>query len=94
VERLEQAGAEWRALGYVLLADPAGAVSARYVGAAGEAASTRPVALYVGDRFGACVLAGIAAEGGGLPGADAVLAALAHADEDTCACLEPAWPES
>lgn len=74
------------------LVDADGAVAARYLPAARDS-SRHDVALYVADRYGACGLAAVAPEAGELPGPEAILAELAHADEGTCACLEPAWPD-
>jgi hypothetical protein len=73
------------------LVDREGAVTARYLPPASDQ-DRRAVALYVADRYGACGLGVIAPDADRLPTPDAILAELAHADEGTCACLEPAWP--
>jgi peroxiredoxin len=91
VERLAELRTEL-ALPFTLLSDADGAVAARYL--RGEADSITPTGLFVADRYGECGLAAIAAEAGELPFVDAVLAELAHAEENTCSCLVPAWPET
>ena len=81
------------ALPFTLLADPDGAVAARYLPPATGAGTARAVALYVADRYGACGLAATAADAPALPGADAILTELLPLGEDTCECLVPAWPD-
>lgn len=91
VERLAELRAEL-GVPFTLLSDADGAVAARYL--RGEADSMTLVGLFVADRYGECGLAATAAEAGDLPRVEAVLAELAHADENTCSCLVPAWPET
>lgn len=76
---------------FTLLADEDGTVAARYLSS--ERDEPAPTGLFVADRYGECGLAATAAEASDLPRADAVLAELAHAAQNTCACLVPAWPE-
>jgi peroxiredoxin len=79
-------------LPFILLSDADGGLTDRYVPPA-RSGSGRPAALYVADRYGACGLAATADEATQLPDALAILAEIALADEGTCACLVPAWPD-
>lgn len=78
---------------FTFLADTDAAVTARYLPQTAGVNASGVVALYVADRYGVCGLAATAPDAGALPNADAILAELAHLDEDTCACLVPAWPD-
>jgi peroxiredoxin len=80
------------ALPFTLLSDADGAVAARYVGS--DAHGVTLCGIVVADRYGECGLAATAAEASDLPGVDSVLAVLTHADENSCSCLVPAWPET
>jgi peroxiredoxin len=79
-------------LPFTLLSDADGAVAARYLRS--DEAGTALIGLFVADRYGECGLAATAAHASDLPGTGAVLAELAHAEEGTCSCLVPAWPEA
>lgn len=79
-------------LPFTFLSDADGSVAARYIPARMRTDGSRATALFVADRYGECGLAATAAEATDLPDAAAILAEIAHGDEDTCACLVPAWP--
>lgn len=78
-------------LPFTLLADPTGEVTPRYLPASSKDVR---VAAYLADRYLQCLGVFLASDERELPPLDDLLATLALADQDDCACGLPAWPEA
>lgn len=77
-------------LPFTVLADPDAGVASRYLTPAPEG---EHLAVYLADRYLQCLGRWLVRAEQDLPHIDDILAALALADQDDCACGLPAWPE-